>query len=440
MEFKNRTNELKELKDVLNSKKFEFLIIYGRRRVGKTELILQATKNKKRIYYLGVGKKNLERFYNQCVEYDGEVSNLKQDFEVLIDYLKDKTDVIIIDEFQNLIKEDDNIIHTLQSVIDTKLKNSNLKLIVLGSSVSIISSKVLSYSSPLYGRRTGSIKLKPVNFFDLSKFFSKADLEELIEIYGFADGIPFYLIKIEKEFWKWLSKEIKQQRSFLIDEVDFLMRYEFDDPSTYKLILEAIANGNTKLNEIKNFVKLPRTDLSPYLKNLIEVDLIKREVSITKNVKSRNGRYFLKDNFLKFWFKFIYPNMSSIESGIFKRELITKNYAEYLGFIFENVAIQFLINKKNFNFSKIGRWWYQDKEIDIVALDEQKKEVLFGECKWSENVDAKRIIKSLEEKKDFVEWNNQSRKETFVVFAKSFRKKIKEFKGKKVHCFDLKDF
>ncbi len=439
MEFKNRKKEAKEIKEVLDSKKFELLILYGRRRVGKTELGLHATKNRKRIYYLATEEKNLDRFYDVCAEYDKNILDLKKDFEVLFNYLKDKVEVVIIDEFQNMIKEDKNIISLFQSIVDTKLKDSNVKLILLGSSISIIASKVLSYKSPLYGRRTGSIKLKPISFFDVHEFFPESAMDELVEIYGFADGIPYYLIKIDKPFWEWLSRELKQERSFLKDEVSFLMKYEFENPSTYKLILEAIANGKTKLSEIKDFVKLERTDLSPYLKNLMEVNLIKREVSVVENIKSRKGRYYLNDNFLRFWFRFIYPHLSSIESGIFDTSIIKRAYPEYLGFIFEEIARQYILRENIFKCNKIGRWWYKDNEIDIVALNDEKREILLGECKWKENVNPEEIALKLYEKSEYVEWHNKDRKESYAVFAKSFKRKISEFKGRKVYCFDLGD-
>jgi len=439
MEFKDRKKETKEITEMLNSKNFELLILYGRRRIGKTELILHSTKDKKRIYYLGVEKRNLDRFYDVCVSQFPDISNLKKDYEVLFEYLKDKSVVVIIDEFQNLIKEDKNILNILQSLIDTNLKNTNLKLVLLGSSVSIMSSKVLSYQSPLYGRRTGSIKLKPISFFDIKEFFPKISMKEIIEIYGLADGVPYYLIKIKKHLWKWLEEEIKSERSFLKDEVEFLMRYEFEDPSTYKIILEAIANGKTKINEIKDFIKLQRTDLSPYLKNLIETDLIKREVPITEKVKSRSGRYYLKDNFLKFWFRFIYPNLSSIETKIFNTSLIKKEYNHYLGGIFEEIVRQYLIKNPPFNFTKIGRWWYKNSEIDLVALDESTNKILFVECKWKENVDANKLISGLSKKTENVLWKNDKREEYYSLFAKSFKKKITEFNGKKVFCIDIKD-
>ena len=213
----------------------------------------------------------------------------------------------------------------------------------------------------------------------------------------------------------------------------------FDDPSTYKLILEAIANGKTKINEIKDFVKLSRTDISPYLRNLLDVDFIKREVPITENVKSRNGRYFLKDNFLKFWFRFIYSKLSGIEEGIYNIAQLKKDYPAYLGFIFEEVTRQFLLKLKPINFNKLGRWWWRENEIDLVGLNESTKEMLLCECKWKGNVNANKILAEIEQKESEVEWHNEKRKISYAIFAKSFKNKVNEFKGKKVFCFDIAD-
>jgi uncharacterized protein len=170
------------------------------------------------------------------------------------------------------------------------------------------------------------------------------------------------------------------------------------------------------------------------------VDFIKREVPITENLKSRDGRYCLKDNFLNFWFKYVYPNLSSIESKAFDVSFIKDNYSEYLGRIFEKVCEEFTIKNGFFKFNRVGRWWYKDKEIDVIALNDSEKEILFGECKWKEKVNALEILKDLEEKSQFVDWNLGKRKESFAVFAKSFSKKVNEFNGKKVYCFDLEDF
>ena len=216
------------------------------------------------------------------------------------------------------------------------------------------------------------------------------------------------------------------------------MKYEFADASTYKLILEAIANGKAKLNEIKDFIKVKRTDISPYLRNLIEVRMIKREVPVTESINSILGRYFLADNFLKFWFRFVYPRLSAIEEGIFGVKGIKSSYPAYLGGIFEGIVKEFLIknSEKYFPCTKIGRWWFKGEEIDLVALSEEESRILFTECKWQDKVDARKVLSDLRNKAKLVQWRNGKRKEQFAIFAKSFREKIKE---EGVMLFDMED-
>jgi len=395
------------------------------------------------VYYLAVNSDNLGRFYTYCIQKYPEASKLKAEWDVLFDFLKDKTETIIIDEFQNMIKEDENILNLFQYITDVILKDSNIKLFLLGSSVSIMTSKVLSYKSPLYGRRTGSIELKSIDFYNISEFFPNTTIKELIEIYGFAEGIPFYLNKIDMSFWSWMDGEINEWTSFLKDEIDFLMRYEFFDVGTYKLILEAISNGKTKLNDIKGFMNVKRTDISPYMSNLVDVRMIKRVVSVTENIKSRKGRYYISDNFIWFWFRYIYPNLNMIEEGIFDINIIKKEYSTYLGFVFEKISTQFFIRNKDkiFNFTKIGRWWHKDKEIDIVALNDDTKDILFVECKWKDLSlrQAEKIMSDLKEKSVFVDWNLGVRKEYFGLVAKKIEGK-EELKAKGFVVFDLDDF
>jgi hypothetical protein len=439
MQFHNRTEELKDLREILEREEFQFIILYGRRRVGKTELILQATKQKNRVYYLAVGQDNLRRLYETCSLQYPEVSKLRQTYDVIFDFLKNNVEVIIIDEFQNMIQEDENILHLMQSIIDVQLKDTKMKLFLIGSSVSLMTSKILNYTSPLYGRRTGSIKLEAIDFYDFTHFFPDLGLKEQIEIYSFSDGIPYYINNIEPPLWEWMEKELKKSSSIFRDEIDFLMRYEFSRPGMYKSILEAIAFGKTTLSDIKGFVGIKRTDISPYLSNLIDVDMIVREIPITEKPNSRRGRYYLKDNYLKFWFRFIYPNLSAIEEGIFDINIIRENYSTFLGSIFEKVVKQFLIRSDLIKITKIGRWWWKDKEIDLIAFNQFKNSISFIECKWQKKVNAKRISLDLIKKKEYVDWNSQNRNEHFIIFARSFYQKITEYKGIKVTCIDLQD-
>jgi len=405
--FVNRNEELNALRERLSSENFELIIIYGRRRVGKTRLVLEAVKNVPHVYYLAVEGDNLRHFKETAERVFPEVRYAREDWEALLHALRDK--IIVIDEFPNLIKEDPGVLSELQRVIDTDLSDSNTKLILLGSSVSMMTEKVLSYKSPLYGRRTGSMKLRPLKFFHLREFFPNASWKELVEVYGMTDGIPFYITQVRLPFWEWLDRELRNPVSFFRDEVDFLLRYEFTETRTYRRILEAIALGKTTPKEIRDFIGMRHSDVTPYLRNLIETGLVVREVPITEKPSSKRGRYYVADNFLAFWFRFIYPNLSAIEEGIFEVGEIKRNYTHYLGPVFEKVARQFLIElnragKLPFRFTRIGRWWRKGEEIDLVALNERERKALFVEVKWKDlgETEAGGILKDLERKAKLV--------------------------------------
>ncbi|CAB49767.1 ATP-binding protein [Pyrococcus abyssi] len=428
--------ELKAIREGLTSEKFELIVIYGRRRVGKTRLILEAVKGFPHVYYLAVESDNLRHFRETAERVFPEVKYVREDWESILHALKGK--IIIIDEFPNLIKEDPKVVSLFQRAIDLELSNSNTKIILLGSSVSIITEKVLSQKSPLYGRRTGSMKLKPLEFFALKEFFPEASWEELVEIYGFTDGIPYYIIQVKLPFWEWLEKELLSPLSFFKDEVDFLLKYEFTETRVYRRILEAIALGKTTIKEIKDFTGMRHSDITPYLRNLLETDLVVREVPITEKPYSKRGRYYLADNFLAFWFRYIYPNLSRIEEGTFSIEEIRGDYSQYLGWVFEKVARQFLL-KLNINFTKIGRWWHKDKEIDIVALNERGKGVLFAEVKWKKlkEKEAEKILRELEKKGKLTGLDDWEK--SYGLIARNIEGK-ENLKGKGYLVWDLRDF
>ncbi|AAL80559.1 ATP-binding protein [Pyrococcus furiosus DSM 3638] len=440
--FVDRKEELKALKERLTRENFELIVIYGRRRVGKTRLVLEAVRDLPHVYYLAVEGNNLRHFRETAERVFPEVRYSREDWEGTLHALKGK--IIVIDEFPNLIKENPRVLSLFQRVIDLDLSNSNTKMILLGSSVSMMTEKVLSYKSPLYGRRTGSMKLKPMGFFSLRVFFPTASWEELVEIYGMTDGIPFYITQVKLPFWEWLEEELSSPVSFFRDEVDFLLKYEFSEVSTYKRILEAIALGKTTPKEIRDFTGLRHSDISPYLRNLIEADLIVREVPVTEKGTSKRGRYYIADNFLAFWFRFIFPNLSRIEEGTFSVEEIRDSYDHYLGLVFEKVARQFLVklNKAGnlpFKFTKIGRWWHKNEEIDLVALNEREKRALFVEVKWKSlsGREARGILWDLERKSELV--GLEGWEKHYGLVAKEIRNK-NALKSEGWLVWDLGDF
>ncbi len=433
--FVDREEELRALRDRLDSSGFELIVIYGRRRIGKTRLILEAVRNREHVYYLAVEGDNLRSFKRAASRVVPELRYVQEDWEAYFNFLKNR--IIVIDEFPNLVKEDPKIVSLLQRIVDLHLKNTRTKLVLLGSSISMMTSRVLSYKSPLYGRRTASIKLGPLKFFHLREFFPQASWSEIVEIYGFADGIPYYLEKVRTPFWEWLRRELEKPDTFLKDELDFLMKYEFTETVTYKRILEAIAHGKNTPKEIREYVRMRHSDITQYLRNLIETGFIMREVPVTEHPRSKKGRYYITDNFIAFWFRYIYPNLSAIEEHIFSVDEIREDYPNHLGRVFEKVARQFLVmlnklNKLPFKFTKIGKWWHRDKEIDIVAVNEKEKKALFIEAKWSKlnEKDTRRIISKLE----------QTAKHTGLDdYEKYYGIIAREIEAKEKHMWDLRD-
>ncbi len=411
--FVNRMEELGALKRVFNSDRFEFIIIYGRRRIGKTRLVLEAVKDKEYIYYLSVERGNLERFRRTASRQVGELKYVREDWESYFYFLKDK--IVIIDEFPNLIREDKAVLSIFQKIVDTMLLDTKTKLILIGSSISMIKEKVLSYKSPLYGRRTGQIRLKPLNFKHLREFFPNVSPRELVEIYGFTDGVPYYIEKVKTPFWNWLNRELADPKSFLREEGDFILRYEFEEVGTYKRILEAIAAGRTKLGEIKSFVR--RESISEYMKNLIELELIDY---IKPIIGGRRGIYRIKDNFTRFWYRYIYPNLSEIEAGLYIVNDIRRDYDSYLGEVYEKIALEHIIHEIKEGrlpiVNKIGKWWHRGEEIDIVGL--KGRDIgIFVEVKWSNLTykDVKRVYQELITKS---RWFNV-RKKVYIIVCRS---------------------
>ncbi|MEM3453096.1 MAG: ATP-binding protein [Candidatus Hadarchaeum sp.] len=444
--FVDREEELKTLEKCWSSKKFEFVVIYGRRRVGKTELIKEFIRDKDALYFLCSDRKpahNLKKFSEKICEFTGlppvKFGNFKDAFSAL----KPKTEkmVVAIDEFGYLVRRDPGILSDFQEIVDEELKRKNLILILCGSSVAMMETQVLGQRSPLYGRATKYMKVKPFDLNGLRKWFPRSSLETLIKIYSVTEGVAKYL-----EFFSGRDVEVEIKEnffnpaSFLFGDAMRLLSDELRDYSTYIQVLEAIALGYNKVNEIANYALVQPKDVFFYLKVLSSLGIVERTVPIFSPRKAKRGSYEISDHYFNFWFRFISPFQAEVESGFLDApiENFHKHFNAYLGKVFERISRYFLVkmNLLPFTPTKIGRWWHKDKEIDIVAASDATGEVLFGECKWRENVDADRTLSELKEKAKLVDWRRKERKEHFVIFAKSFKKKV-DLPG--LRLFDLSD-
>lgn len=451
LKFINRNNELEALETAYLSGKAEFFVIYGRRRIGKTELIKMFSMDKLHFYFLARQQDMVlekERFRQKFSEkfnvYLSENNTLEELFKEILNKvdLKNKL-IIIIDEFPYWIERDKGIPSEFQHLWEQVLNDKNIFLILSGSYVSMMEEKVLGVKSPLYGRRTGQIKIDPMDIGYLSEFFPKYDTKSLIKIYGAVGMIPFYLNEMKERysFEENIKNTFFNKANILNQEARILLKEELREENTYFNILRAIVEGSTRPTEIANKSKVDITNINKYLDTLINLKLVKRERPVTFPIKEKGYSYFLYDNYFRFWLSYLYPYEGEFEEDPDSLlNFLKRDYDNYLGYIFEDFCIKLLRKISYFkDYKEKGRWWHKDKEIDIIALNYETAEILFCECKWKEKVDAGKILKELIKKTESVKWNDEKRKESFAVFAKSFKKKIKEFEGKKVYCFDLKD-
>jgi len=452
--FINREEELEFLERRFREKLPQILIVYGRRRVGKTELIKTFCEGKKFVYFLADKRGTLvnsERFAEITAEYfkdvKPEVKNFDNAFRYTVKRAGKEKMIIVIDEFSYLVEKDSSIPSVFQLIVDEIIKGENIVLILCGSLVSMMES-LLSYKNPLYGRRTGQWKVEPLKFNQIKNFFRKYTLEQRVQAFSISGGVPFYLSIFDenRSIISNIKEKILTKGSLLYEEIEFLLREELRDYSTYFSILEAIVNGNTKISEIANFSKVEAKDLPKYLNVLIKLGIVERIVPVTEKLKSKKAIYLIKDNFFRFWFKFVYPNKSylEIDNTDYVIKKIGKEFNSFVGKAFEEIGKELLIesnrsNKLPFKFDKIGKWWYKDKEIDVVLLSKEKKKIAFFEVKWQDLSfkEAEKILKELEEKARFVSWFNKKRREYFGIIAKGIEKKG-ELKRRGYFVFDLK--
>lgn len=452
--FVDREKELEILDDCLKSKKFEFMVVYGRRRIGKTELIKEFMKDKRRIYFLCSNRKiqyNLKRFSEKISEYlqipKVSFESFQDSFDALLGAADEKI-IIVLDEFGYLVRKDGGALSDFQEIVDEKLKGRNVFLILCGSSISIMETQVIGLRSPLYGRATRQLRVKPFEFKVLRKWFPESSLEDLMKIYAATGGVAKYL-----EFFSGrnVDKEIQNtffdNSSFLFGDAIRILSEELRDYSTYIQILEAIGLGYNKVNGIADYAYIESKDVFFYFNVLSSLGIVSRMSPVFSPKKAKRGLYFIDDNYFNFWFRFVSPFQSEIDGS--NMAPAVKNFEDqfntYLGDIFER-EVRLAFSRKNllsFSAATIGKWWHKDVDIDVVAANEKTKEIAFVEVKWKKLSEREclKIIEGLREKAKFVDWRKRDRKEYFGIVAKSVADKamVREKLGKDCIVYDMED-
>ncbi|GAB4536070.1 MAG: ATP-binding protein [Anaerolineae bacterium] len=414
--FINRLEELRLLEERYASDQAELFVLYGRRRVGKTELLAQFCRDKRHIFFVAdldvepVLRAALSTTVNAELlgsEAASAVYPTWEDiFRLLAQHAKTERLVVVLDEFTYLVDAHPPLASILQRLWDSHLTHSKLMLILCGSYVGMMEKAVLGYRAPLYGRRTGQYMLEPLAFHDARHFFPTYGPLDQVRAYAIFGGTPAYLniLSASQPLLTNVARQVLTRGTFLYDEVRLLLQQELRELRNYFAVLEAIASGRTRLNEIRQATALEGA--SAYLDTLQGLRLIERVVPVTESKphKSRRGLYRLCDHFFRFWFRFIHPNRTLLERGgsqIVLDTLVTPQLDAFTGLIFEEICQQFLwrlglAGGLPFLPLRVGSWWRANEEIDLMAIGQDS--ALLVECKWTNRPVGIDILRDLERK------------------------------------------
>lgn len=459
MAFINRTEELASLQSEYTRKGGSFVIVYGRRRTGKTTLLRKFLENKNALYYLAdkqVEQQQITQFKNQFATFSKDtllpslpINHWDQVFQLLDQYAaknKSKKFILVLDEFQYLTVSNPAFASMLQRYWDNHLQHRNIMLILCGSLISMMFKHALSYQAPLFGRRTAQIHVHPFRYQHIHPFLKEKNEKEKMEFYALCGGIPRYLLEMHpsKSFLQNIKENVLDKNKLLYSEPRFILNDELTETSTYFSLLQTIAAGNHKIGHISQVLQIPNNRLTAHLDKLRELDLVERRVPVTEKnpSKSRRGLYFIKDHFFRFWFRFVFPFQSELEMGNTQHILqtIEKDLSNYMGLAFEDVCRQSVFYFSPFLIQRNGNYWDKNTEIDIVAMNETEKKILFGECKWSNQLTDSRVLHELKEKAKTIDWNMQKRKEYFILFSKNGFSKELQLLAKKDKNITLIDW
>jgi len=400
--FIGRQLELEKLTQIYQTDNFEFGVVYGRRRIGKSTLLKSFIKDKPSIYLVANEKKlefNLENFAREVGAFVGQTHIKFSSFSDMLDFLftniSEKT-IIIIDEFTYLVETEKAVLSELQNAVDKYKDNSRLKLIISGSHVGMVED-MIAYKKPLYARKTFAIKLGEFDYFEAAEFFPNFSPEDRIRAYSFCGGVPYYLSLVDdtKSIRENIIDMFVRPFAHLENELDFIFQTEFRSKVNYSSVLQVVANGKTKLNEISQISHINDTaKTATYLKPLIDMGIVQKERAFADSQQTRKTIYKLKNNLVNFMYSFLEDNKSAhglLSPQDFYEIIIEPKLDQYVSFIFEEVCKQYLIRTNKMPGSEkileIGRYWYNCRhtksQIEIDICTKTTKGVIAYECKWT---------------------------------------------------------
>ena len=437
--FIGREAELDELNVLYREDAFQLVVMYGRRRVGKTTLLNEFCKGKEAIFFLAAesnDKLNLAAFSNLVFQHyheDNLVPFLSWENALLSIHHKQKDQrlILIFDEFPYLVKQNGSILSVFQNAIDHVLRNGRLFIVLCGSYMSFMEKEVLSSNSPIFGCRTAQFHLKSFDYRTSMRFLEGFSAEDKLKLDGAYGGTAMYLGQImnRKSFETNIKDSFLRSTAYLYEEPQLLLRQEVQEPGVYNAIIEAIACGASKANEIATKTGEPSAKCLKYINTLCELGILFKETPFGEKESSRKTIYRIADFMFRFWYRYVFGNRILIETGardIVWTRKIEKTYSDYMGTAFEQICREYLLWKNSHGelpilFTEIGRWWgtnpmeRRQEEMDIVARD--GNDYLFCECKWQQEKADLPILKDLQRKADM--FFPQKGNAWYMLFSKS---------------------
>jgi len=400
-----REEELRTMNNRYKKGHFECVVIYGRRRVGKTALINEFCKGKPTVYFSALNassQENLEALSKAiytCQNSDSTSAPTYRSYEDALEAITgmamEKRLVFVIDEYPYLAKAEKSISSRLQHIIDHSWQDSRIYLILCGSSMSFMEYQVLGYESPLYGRRTAQFKIQALTYREITEFHPELKAADQALLYGVTGGIPHYINKldVESNLDEALLDNLFSTSSYLFEEPENLLKQELREPAIYNSVISAIAAGASHSNEISTKVGLESGVCAKYLKVLLDLGILKKETPITEK-PGKKTIYAIDDNFFRFWYRFVPRNMSVISAGrmrLIYEQAVKRFYPDYMGLVFEKMCQEYLLRYAKdlpILLSNVGQWWGTDSktrkevQIDIVGAPVDGNEYLIGSCKY----------------------------------------------------------
>jgi AAA+ ATPase superfamily predicted ATPase len=426
--FVDRAAELERLTERYESNDAEMIVLYGRRRLGKSELVRQSIKDREdAVYYQAVestAKNQFEDFVDAVTGTFPDMERVRRDWETLLDVLGERDAVVVIDEFPFLLEEDDSLLSRIQRVWDTQLQETGMTLVLVGSSISVMEDEVLAGGSPLYGRRTATIDLEPLSVEDATSFFPDYDAETAVKAWSVYGGTPFYLQTVDpdKTPAENVQSSILSESGLLRSEPEFLLRTELRQPNTYFSVLRALAHGRRKPNEIAGMAGVDSSSISTYLQKLRRLRLVERHIPVTASpTSSKRGRYRLSAPLFRFWFRFVYGRQDSLRTlgEDAYEEIVAPDFADYVSPLFEVLCQQKLPELLDRQFLDVGQWWHKEHELDVIGLT--KEGLIAGECKFTSNPVSEGVLHDLERTVENVRWSEEPADAStqYVIFSRS---------------------